>query len=337
MIAKDLKTVLKAAVLNRQRILLVGAPGLGKTALVKQTRKEVETELQHNVDLTALYASVSDPTDFKGFYCIINGKPEIVPFGELERIFNATNLHIVFLDDLGQGPPAVQAAAMSFLDRVKDNPNVVVIAATNRREDRAGVSGLLEPVKSRFDSIIHMEFDMDSWIEWALNANVPIELIAFNKFRPNLMYSQKATADLINGPCPRTVEALGNLLKINLPEHLQYETFTGAVGEAYTAELMGFLPIWKSLPNIDTILLDPMSVKLPDISDKYGPSIFFAVSLALAKKASETNFDSITQFAGRMPSEFAVMLIVDCVKNCPEVQNTAAYIRWQSTNKHILI
>ena len=323
--------LLTFAIQAKRRILLVGPPGMGKTAIVKAA------QVKTGADLTILYASISDPTDFKGFYCIIDGKPEIMPFGELEKVFNASRPHIVFLDDLGQGAPAVQAASMSFLDRLKDNPFVTVIAATNRREDRAGVSGLLEPVKSRFDSIIHLEFDMDSWIEWALTTDLPFELIAFNKFRPTLMYGSKATADLVNGASPRTVEALGRLMQLGLPPELEYEVYKGAVGEEYTAELMGFLPIWRKIPNIDQIMLDPQGTAIPAMSDKHAPSIYFAVCLALSKRANENTIGRIITFADRLPKEFAVSLIVDCVRQDAQVTNTKDYIGWISKNKDVLI
>lgn len=332
---KALSRVLVQAITNHRRILMVGAPGLGKTALVKQAQQAT------GADMTTLYVSISDPTDFKGFYCIIDGKPEIMPFGELEKIFNADRLHIVFLDDFGQGAPAVQAAAMSFMDRVKDNPNVCIIGATNRRQDRANVSGMLEPVKSRFDSIINMEFSMEDWTSWALDkvtaGELPLELIAFNKFRPNLMYSGTATADLVNMPCPRTVEALGHLMMLGLYPADEYEVYSGAVGEGYTAELMGFLPIWRKLPSIDTILTNPLAVTLPDLSDPFAPSIFFAIGNALAKKANENTMGRIVEFADRLPKEFAVALVVDCVKQDINVQNTVSYIRWQSENSSMLI
>lgn len=333
--ASSIKAVLLKAVTARKRIMLVGPPGIGKTALVKEVQQETKAKL------TVLYASVSDPTDFKGFYCIVDGKPQILPFGELEEIYNADSLHMVFLDDLGQGVPAVQAAAMSFLDRVRDNPNICVIAATNRREDWAGVSGLLEPVKSRFDSIIHMEYDADDFTAWSLlqvdAGKMPIELVAFNKFRPHLMYATKATADLVNSPCPRTVAALGELMLLGLNPVDEYEVYKGAVGEGYTAELMGFLPIWRKLPNIDTIMMDPANVAIPNMNDKHASSIFFAVCQALAKKANENTFDRIVTFINRIPQEFAVMCVVDCVKQDVNIQNTTAYIKWQTANKDVLI
>jgi hypothetical protein len=309
--------------------------------MLKWARREVERLLGYQIDLTTLYVSISDPTDFKGFYCIIDGKPEIIPFGELEKIFNATRLHIVFLDDFGQGAPAVQASAMSFLDRTLDNPNVVIIGATNRREDRANVSGMLEPVKSRFHSILNVEFDMDDWIDWALEqveaGTMPLELVAFNKFRPQLMYSAKPSADLVNGACPRTVEALGAMMLMNNHPEDEYELYSGAVGAGYATELLGFLPIWKKLPNVDTILLNPDAVTLPPISDKYAASIYFAVSNALARKANENTIERILKFSEKLPPEFAVSLVVDCVKQDVNVQNTSAYINWQTKNRSVLI
>ena len=322
----DCKTILTACINASRRVLLVGPPGIGKTAIVKEVQKEL------NADLTVIYGSISDPTDFKGLPCIIDGKPEIKPFGELERIFNADKLHIVFADDIGQGAPAVQAAQMSFLDRVKANKNVVVIGATNRREDRAGVSGLLEPIKSRFDSIIHVDFDMEDWIDtWALD-NLPVELVAFNKFRPGLMYSGNPTADLVNNPCPRTVESLGALMGMNIPLHLQLETYKGAVGEGYAAEFIGFMQIYTKLPSIDAILLHPDAIEMPT-----QPAVIYALSLGLARKASQNTIERILKFTDRMPPEFQVLMIRDAVKHGQTICNTKAFIVWSAKHQDTLI
>jgi hypothetical protein len=334
--ALQIKQLLIAAIKNKTRILLVGKPGLGKTALVKWAVNH------ENADLVTLYGSISDPTDFKGMPCIIDGKPDFVPFGDLEKIFNSQRTMVVFLDDLGQGSNAVQAAQMSFMDRVKDNPNVVIIGATNGRGDRANVSGLLEPVKSRFDSIVNMEFSMEDWIkDFALpevQANrMPIELVAFNQFRPSLMYSVPPSADLVNSPSPRTIAALGKLMIMNLPVELQYEAYSGAVGEGYATELLGYLPICRKLVKIDSILQDPMGCSIPDHTDPMTASIFFAINNALVKKTTESNFQRVIQFAGRMPKEFELALVTDCIRSNKELTNTAAYIQWGTNNQNILI
>ena len=66
-----------------------------------------------------------------------------------------------FLDDLGQAPMSVQAAAMQLIlarriNGFKISDKVIFMAATNRREDKAGVTGILEPVKSRFAWIVEL-------------------------------------------------------------------------------------------------------------------------------------------------------------------------------------
>lgn len=340
--ANQIKRVLVTAIQNRRRILLVGKPGIGKTSLVKWARDYVSKIIGMQITLITLYGSISDPTDFKGMPCLVNGKAEFIPFGDLEKISNATSLTIVFLDDLGQGANAVQAAQMSFLDKLKDNPNIVILAATNGKGDRANVAGLLEPIKSRFDSIIQMEFCMDTWIaDFAVPAveagTMPLELIGFNRFRPDLMYSVKPSADLVNGPCPRTVEALGKLMLDNYHPDDQYEAYCGAVGEGYTAELMGYLPIWKKLPSIGQILQDPMGANVPDPIDKSSASIYFAITTALAKKCSDLNFDRICQYAARLPKEAEVMLVTDCIRRVPECKDTMGYIKWECNNKHIMV
>jgi hypothetical protein len=340
--ASGIKRMLVKAILNKGRIILVGKPGLGKTALVKQARTEVSTMLNQDIDMITLYGSISDPTDFKGYPAIIAGKGTFVPFGDLEKIITANRLMILFMDDLGLSMPATQGAMMSLLDKLKDNPNVVVIGATNGRGDRANVSGLLEPVKSRFDSIINMEFSMDDWIaDFAIGAveagTMPLELVAFNRFRPDLMYSVKPSADLVNGPCPRTVEALGKLMMMDLDTEDQYEAFSGAVGEAYTAELMGFLPVWKKLPSIAQILQDPVGAAIPDSTDKSAASIYFAITAALSKKCSDVNFERICKYAARLPKEAEVMLVTDCIRRVPACKDTMAYIKWESANRNIMI
>jgi hypothetical protein len=55
------------------------------------------------------------------------------------------------------------------------------------REDRAGVSGILEPVKSRFTTIIEMEPDVDDWTNWATSNNIRPEIIAFIRIRRKLL------------------------------------------------------------------------------------------------------------------------------------------------------
>ena len=116
---------------------------------------------------------MNDPTDYKGLPALPRpGDTEatFIPFGELSRAINATRPTVWFFDDLGQASPAVQAACMQLVLARRINGHalpdcITFVACTNRRADRAGVSGILEPVKSRFVSIVNLEPDIDSWCQ----------------------------------------------------------------------------------------------------------------------------------------------------------------------------
>jgi len=325
---KELKKTLLKTVPAGLPVLIKGAPGIGKSDIVNQVAEELE------MDLIISHPVVSDPTDFKGLPGIVNGKAEFLPFGDLRSLIQAKNPTIAFLDDLGQAPAVVQAAAMQLIlaRRVnghKVSNKVVFIAATNRRQDRAGVTGILEPVKSRFATILELEVNADDWIEWAIDNDMPAELIGFVHFRPALLNTEEATADIVNHPCPRTIAYCGSLLKAGLNS---MEIIAGAVGEGCAAELLGFLKVYESLPNIAAILLDPKSADVPT-----DPAAVYAVVAALVGKATESNANRILKYGDRLPIDFNVLLVRDMIRSEPKIQNTKAFINWAAKHQDVLL
>lgn len=325
---KELKRTLLKTMKAGLPILIKGAPGIGKSDIVAQVARELE------MNLLVSHPVVSDPTDFKGLPGIVDGKAEFLPYGDLRKLMQAKKPTIAFLDDLGQAPAVVQAAAMQLIlartiNGKKISDKVVFIAATNRRQDRAGVTGILEPVKSRFASIIELEANADEWIEWAIEHKMPAELIGFIHFRPALLNSNEVTADIVNHPCPRTIAYCGSLLNAGLKS---VEVLAGAVGEGCAAELVGFLRVYKDLPNIAAILLDPKEADVPT-----DPAALYAVVSALVEKASEDNANRIIQYGNRLPTDFSVLLVRDMIRKEPKIQNTKGFIKWATTNQEILL
>lgn len=328
---RQLTNLLAATIPAKAPVLITGAPGVGKSDIVAQGADLA------GADLIIDHPVVSDPTDFKGFPFAKDGIAEFLPFGSLRRIIEATSLTVYFLDDLGQAPPAVQAACMQLLlarringHRVSDA--VSFVAATNRRTDRAGVAGLLEPVKSRFSTIVNLEPDLDDWVQWALGAGMPTELIAFVRFRPALLHDFKATADLVNSPSPRTVANVGRLMGIGLPRELEYEVYSGAAGEGFAAEFVGFLRIFRTLPNPDLILMNPGAADVPT-----DPATLYALCGALSRKTSDNTIDRLTTYYNRLPAEFSVLAMRDSLNVAPDVVNSRAYITWAAAHKEVLL
>jgi hypothetical protein len=325
---KKLKETLERCVENKKSVLIKGAPGVGKTDIIKQ----VAEDLKHGLQI--FHPAVSDPTDYKGQPWVVDGEAEFLPYGELRTLLNAKKPTIAFLDDIGQAPPAVQAALMQLLLARRVNGHVVsdqvvFLAATNRRQDRAGVTSILEPVKSRFKTILELVPEKEDWIEWALQHDMPEALIGFINFRPNLLMTEEATAEIINHPCPRTLAHAGEMIKIGLGN---LEVLSGTVGQGCAVELTGFMRVFEQLPNIQAILLDPEDAIVPT-----DPSAQYAVVAALVGVVQKDNINRVLKYGNRLPREFTVLLVKDTIRKDPKLQNTKAFIEWCNGHQEDLL
>jgi len=326
---KELKDLLLQTVPAGLPILIKGAPGVGKSEIVSQVAAELGTEL------VISHPVVSDPTDFKGLPAVVDGGAEFLPFGDLKKLIDAKKQTIAFLDDLGQAPAVVQAAAMQLIlarrvngHRVSDA--VTFIAATNRREDKAGVTGILEPVKSRFASIVELNVHVEDWVDWAARNNVAAEMIAFIRFRPQLLIDTgRPTNDIVNRPSPRTVTYASKLFSLGITS---YEALAGAAGEGFAAEFTGFVRVCQAMPSIDEILDRPETATVPT-----EPAALFAVATALASRTSNKTATAILKYASRLPAEFGVLTVRDSLRQYPQAANNKAFIQWASENKDILL
>jgi len=311
---KQLQALLVPAIREREPVLIKGKPGVGKTDIEAAAAAEAGAENLISHPVTA------DPTDAKGLPWKVDGRDAatFLPYGDLEIAMKATKPLVWFLDDLGQASPAVQASFMQLILSRRINGHklpecVTFIAATNRRADRAGVSGILEPVKSRF-TILELNTTFDDWREWAIGNSMPASLIGFLSNRPELLTKFEATQDITNSPCPRNWAAVGRWQAFT-PSDLRIHAFAGRVGEADAAAYSGFLDMLEKAPDPDAILMDPDKAPLPDRGE---PGICYAVALALAYRATAKSFGAIATYAERMHEgelpEFSTLCLRDSVR-----------------------
>jgi len=338
----QLKLLLAETIAARLPTLIVGAPGIGKSDIVHQAADAA------GADTIISHPALADPTDAKGLPW--PGKDgthaTFLPFGELASALAAKKPTVWFLDDLGQATSAVQSGYMQLLLARRVNSHVLpecvsFVAATNRRGDKAGVTGILEPVKSRFKTIVELVTSLQDFCGWALANNIDPRIIAFLRLRRELLhqFEPSTKTDMENCPCPRTWGAVSDLLtKTKLEQHasLLYPAVAGAVGEGAATEFVGFLKTFKDVPSPDAILLNPDTAKIPT-----EPSALYAVSSALAHRANAGNFDRIMKYLTRLKdggqAEFAVMTIRDAQQKAPDIQDTPAFIAAMSGDFGTLI
>jgi hypothetical protein len=204
----------------------------------------------------------------------------------------------------------------------------VIIAAGNRDGDRAHTNRMPTPLRNRF---VHLDFEVDpqEWSEWAIGAGIRPEVIAFIRFRPQLLSAFDRDANAF--PSPRSWEFVSRILDSDPDPSVEHEMFAGTVGTGAATEFSGFLRMFRELPNIDAILLNPSGEGVPD-----SPAAQYAAASALAQRASDTNFDRICLYLDRMPTEFHVLSVRDATLRDPKIKYTAAYTKWAIQNHHVL-
>jgi hypothetical protein len=179
----------------------------------------------------------------------------------------------------------------------------------------------LEPVKSRFHTIIELDPSVDDWVTWALNNDMPAELVGFIRFRPDLLCKFEPTRELTNSPSPRTAANCGDLFNAGIRD---MEVFAGAAGAGFAAEFVGFCKVFASLPDLDQIFMDPMGSVVPT-----DPATLFAVSAGVVKKISKDNADRGFQYMGRMPKEYEICTGRDAMRVHKDwLKIHPAYMKW---------
>jgi hypothetical protein len=323
----ELATFLGSTIPAGIPVLITGAPGVGKSQIVAQAARSAGAEV------IVSHPAVSDPTDAKGLPWVSEDRKsaQFLPFGDLAQAVKATTRTVWFLDDLGQAPASVQASFMQLLlaRRVNDHvlPDCVTfVAATNRRTDRANVNGILEPVKSRFGAIVDLEPNLDDWCGWALAHQINPQIIAFVRFRPELLHKFSPSADLTNSPLPRTWAHASTLMHLGLTGPILKQAIRGAVGEGASVEFFAFLQVYDELPDLDEIITNPKGWGfLPK-----KPATLYAVATGLAVKATKATLSPIVTYAERLADkghgEFAALLMRDIVRRDPSMMSEAAFM-----------
>lgn len=302
---KEAKRLIAFCILNQKNFLLVGIPGVGKTSIVKQVCKDL------GVNLRVYYPALDEAINYIGFpvHEKEKGMASMVPFDYLDTIVNADAPTLIFFDDLGMADDSVQKALMHILLArhvgLRDvSENVTFGGATNDVTDRAGVSGLLEPVKGRFSVIINIAFDPVEWKYHEMERGLPMDLLDFIHAEPSIITEYKPTLNVAPSCQARTVSGFGDLLLAGLPEKDIMNAAASSCGDVFASKYIPWRENYRNMPNIEAILAGDESVPAPDNSL---PGIQYAVAYRLGRKFSEETSVNILKYLSKMPPEFGVM------------------------------
>jgi MoxR-like ATPase len=318
---------LHALIGERVPLHIWGACGVGKSQIVHQVADDL------NYDFLDVRAVQLDPVDLRGLPRISANQTEWVP----PKFLPTSGKGILFLDELTAAPQMTQAGCYQLvLDRKLGEYTLpeewVVLAAGNPASERGVHFSMPRPLRNRF---VHLDLepDLDDWSKWAVKAHVRPEIIAFLRFKPELLHDADVTADANAWPTPRSWEMASRVLSgiarrtnarlLSGTNEFEVQLLDGTVGRAAASELVAFLRLFRELPSIDEILLNPGTAKVPS-----EPSAQIAIATALGRVLSDSSVGRGITYLDRMPAEMRVMAMRDAAARDAAITHTPEFVRF---------
>lgn len=300
--------LLDRALPKGKKILDKGKPGVGKTFARRQACQRL------GMEYIGICAPLQSPVKIGGYprppveeggdatHCLFDG---------IARAFKATRPTHLHFDDLGMaGGETLKAIVDLFQFGRIDNrtmPECVVIgASTNDIGHGADVQGIIEPLKTRFHTIIEVETHIDDVVVYGLANGWPGDLLAFLRNNVEALHDWKPSKSVtIDGACPRGWEYVAQWVNDGFDDP---EVIAGCVGKGRAAQYLAYRDLANDLPDINQILMDPKGAPVPD-NDKAGAQ--YLVAMNLAAHLTADNFGQVIAYTDRLPAMFQAFTVRD--------------------------
>lgn len=183
-------------------LMLWGAPGVGKSALVAQAARVC------GVPMIDLRLSQLEPSDLRGMPYQKDGRVEWAIPSMLPDAMRHGARGVLFLDEINAALPQVAAAAYQLiLDRRLGDyllpAGWAILAAGNRLGDRGVTYAMPAPLANRFTHV-ELEPSLEDWLAWADSSGVDVRLQGFLCQRPDLLLLLPERANVHAFPTPRS-------------------------------------------------------------------------------------------------------------------------------------
>lgn len=326
-------------------VLLRSSPGIGKSELSHQIANSLG--YRHFM----MHPFTWDVADIRGLPAIVNdetkkyGKAAVFfQFNDLELMCNAETPTIFVFDDFGLAPNLIQGGTFQIVQeravnghKISDHARFMI--CTNNRSDSAGVAGLLTPLVNRFWEC-SLEPHAPSWVKWAIQNSIAMEVIAFIRFKPEMIstFDPKKHKDSAFAS-PRSLTMMAKLFSMGIDD---LESLKGCVGEECAVQFKTFLRYFQSIAGLpEKIFANPVSAPIP--SDR---QLVYALIGVLANRANPSNWKQILTYSKRLEKESEVCLVVDTIarnkKNLADkkvdfnLAETVEFISFLSENQNII-
>jgi hypothetical protein len=309
------KKALRRAFKAKRPVFMWGAPGLGKSDIIKQLGVELSAPV---IDIRL---SLWEPTDIKGipYFNPESHTMEWAPPMELpnQEFAKQHDKIILFLDEMNSAAPSVQAAAYQLVLNRRVGTyqlpdNVLIVAAGNRDSDKGVTYRMPSPLANRFVHI-EMRVDWDDYFEWATQNKIHKDVVGFLTFSKKDLYDFDPKSSSKAFATPRSWSFVSELL---FDDEEDVNTLTdliaGSVGEGLGIKFMAHRKIAGQLPNpIDILDGKVATLKTKEISAMYSLTISLCYELKDANERKDANWDRyVNNFFKFIMANFETELVI---------------------------
>lgn len=301
-------------------ILISGAPGIGKSTIVKSVADEL------GIGFIDVRLAQMDAVDIRGLPSIDANNNSMVwnPPSFWPRDNNSRG--ILFLDELTAAPKDIQVASYQLiLDRcIGDSYKVpdgwYICAAGNRVEDRAVAMTMSSALANRF---MHVELteDAEEWATWATQNNINPSVIGFIRYRPEMLFHTEGENLERGWPSPRSWEKVSHMIDImeqtNAKKNIVKKIVFGLVGDGAGAEFMEFYKNRSIYENILEMMLDETKeIIIPEKADQqyaFEASIIYHLWRGKDEVDERNRLNGFFRIIKKLPSNFSTMAMIDAM------------------------
>ena len=297
-------------------LMVWGAPGLGKSMVIRDLAAE------YGVGFIDVRLAQREPVDIRGLPVPKENGVEWIVAAEWPR--DPQSKGIILFDELTAADRSLQVAAYEFiLDRRLGHLYQVpdgwyICAAGNRSGDRAVTTSMSSALANRF---MHVELkeDAESWCEWAIANGIHPSVVAFIRFRPSLLFTQKNENLERAWPTPRSWARVGAMIDKygNMDDMLRRAVVHGLVGNAAGGEFLAFHAMSRQFDDVLALMRDPKQpLKVPGQTDqKYAfcAAMVYHLWRGTSPDDAQARLDGFFRIGMKLSSDFAAMAMMDAM------------------------